>query len=134
MNFLKQIIALLFIVGVGYVLYDVAVSSRDSGFLTLKLNSDNTTTFAGTVLSNNNSCSTPGGSPDCSLKVQVGQDTVFVLYAYSDAKFCANEVTAMSGKNISSGKKVQVYGLFEKKGLTNTILTCPSTNFYIKTI
>ncbi len=135
LQFLKQIIGLLFIVFLGYTLYHLAKQNADDSLKTLRVSADSTATIVGKVLSNKTDCSEQAGkSSKCFLTMRVGEKDITVIYNTNDKGFCINEKTAADGKTVRANATIKVYGFYKKEGVTETIFTCPSAKYFIQTL
>jgi hypothetical protein len=130
MQFIKQIIGLALVIGVGFVLFNLAKQS-DSNPKDFSVGPDNTAEFTGTVLANITSCfDTNTGK--CFLKIKSGEADVYVIYNTNDSDFCKNEAAISTGRNTAVGSLVRVHGFYKQENETHTILTCPNNDYYIK--
>lgn len=127
----SQLLVLLFLFGFGYVLYNLAHKGMQATYNTLTVNPDSTTTIIGTVQTNESSCISDNGKPECFLGLQVGKDTVFVIYNRAN-QFCGNETAAMAGGKARVGDLVKVYGFYQLRDTKNTVQTCQTNSYYIK--
>jgi hypothetical protein len=128
---ISQFLVLLFLLGFGYVLYNLAHKGMQATYTTLNINADSTTTIIGDVASNETGCMNDGGRPECFLGLRVGKDTVFVIYNRAQG-FCGNEMAATDGAKIRPGTIVKVYGFYQLRNNKNTVQTCQSNSYYIK--
>lgn len=133
-NFLKSLVGVILVALLGYVLYNMATQSANNSIKELHVSADNTTTVSGVVVANKNDCMEPGADPRCFLRLGIGGKDVYVIYNTGDNSFCTNEGAAAIGKTIREGAAVKVYGFYRKDGNLNTILTCPTQNYFIQTL
>jgi hypothetical protein len=133
-NFLKSLFGITLVALLGYVLYNMATQRANDSIKTLRVSADNTTTISGVVLENKHDCFEQSGGGKCFLKLRVVTKEVYVIYNANDSSFCANEGAAGAGKNIRAGQTVKVYGFYRKDGNSDTILTCPTANYFIQTL
>jgi len=129
MQIIRQIVALILIIAVGYYLY-IFATSKTGVENKLTPNPNNTITLIGTVSSNQSECNTG----KCLLIIKNGKTDIFVIYNTGDEVFCGNEVAAIRGKTVMPNTRVKVYGYYSFENNQNTIRTCSSPSYYIETI
>ncbi len=128
MLFIKQTLAFLLVIALGYWIYTLAIN-QEKFKNKLSPNADGTIVFSGTVISNTSECETG----NCSLILQNEKKTAYVIYDSGDI-YCLNTVAASKAKSIALNTKVQVYGYYEYKNNENIIRTCPTASYYIQNI
>jgi hypothetical protein len=133
-NFLKSLTGVILIALLGYVLYNMATQSVNNSNQHHRIYAHTTTTISGLLLANKTDCMEPGTDPRCFLRLSVGAKEVYVIYNTGENSFCTNEGAATIGKTIREGAAVKVYGFYRKDGNLDTILTCPTQNYFIQTL
>jgi len=129
MQTIRQLVALIMIVSLGYYLYIFAMSKTSvENKLTPKTNG--TITVIGTAYSNQSDCTTG----KCILTIKNGKTSVSVIYNTGDEGFCGNETAATTGKAITPNTQVKVYGYYTFENNQNIIRTCSKPSYYIETM
>lgn len=129
MQIIRQLLALIMIVALGYYLYIFAMG-RTGTDNKLTPNTNGTITIIGTVSSNQSECNTG----KCFLTIKNRKTDISVIYNTGDEGFCGNETAATVGRSIAPNTQVKVYGYYSFENKQNSIRTCTNPSYYIETI